>query len=80
MSADFGLVYVTIYRRNTDPRDVSWHREVTLGVHELFGGVRTSWNFAWIEYHVKPSEVDRLKAYFKNKGFKVQVGNDVESC
>jgi hypothetical protein len=47
-------------------------------VYSRFGGRRTLWNWAWIEYNVYRSQVDALKSFFREQGYTVDDDDDSE--
>jgi len=66
-------VYATVHRRVTDPYSCAWHKNVENSVDEDFGGFRTLWNEAWIEFKILEEDADEFVEEFGDAGFKVTI-------
>lgn len=75
MSQNDAFEFITVHRRDGDPRDESWHKDVTKTVWQEFCGNRTLWNWAWIEYRVRRSHAEALKAHLGKLGYRVTSGD-----
>ncbi len=76
MSQKEAFEFITVHRRTSDPRDESWHDDLSKAIWRDFRGTRTLWNWAWIEYNVQSSHVESLKTFLAKYGYRVSTGDD----
>lgn len=64
-------VFITVHcKRSTNCK---WHDEISGLICNEFGGVRTLWNHAWIEYKLYRNEAEKAAEKLRKMGHEVDV-------
>jgi hypothetical protein len=66
------LVFMTVHKKGY-PTDCAWHDKISKMVYDDYGGVRTLWNSAWIEYKLYRSQAEKAFAKLRETGHEVEI-------
>ena len=68
------LVFMTVHVKGY-PTDCAWQNEMSKMIYDEFGGIRTLWNPAWIEYKLYRPQAENASEKLRKMGHQVDIEN-----